>query len=194
MSRTASVAALLLSAVLGLAALTGCGAGAETQTANQRAGINGYSGELGSISVRDATIPYSPPLVGGAVYPAGAIVPSLNMVLVNSGPVADRLVSVSTPVASSVLILGDATLPPETSITVGNDFGFASASLAGRTITIRLIGLTEPVRAGLNYPVTFTFERAGVLQADIPVGYPEGDLGERGIERLPAVEHAGGHG
>jgi putative oxidoreductase len=46
----------------------------------------------------------------------------------------------------------------------------AGAAAAG---TIALVGLKSPVRAGLTYPVLFTFEHAGQLRIEIPVENPE---------------------
>jgi hypothetical protein len=45
-----------------------------------------------------------------------------------------------------------------------------------------LTGLRDPVRAGLTYPVTFTFEQAGALAVPLPVDNPEA---------LPPRAHAG---
>jgi hypothetical protein len=42
-----------------------------------------------------------------------------------------------------------------------------------KTIDAALVGLTEPVRAGLTYPVVFAFERAGELRLEVPVENPE---------------------
>jgi hypothetical protein len=41
-----------------------------------------------------------------------------------------------------------------------------------RAIEITLVGLTEPVRSGMTYPVTFTFEHAGSLALSLPVETP----------------------
>ncbi len=169
--------AVLLLVLLGLLALTGCSAGAITQTSGQASGVNGVAGQTGNVVVRDATIEFTGELAGD-VYRQGRAAP-LSMTLVNTGAIADRLVSVSSPVAASAQVVGDAVLPGGSAVTVGNNSGAASSALAGRTIAIRLVGLNQPVRAGLTYPVTLRFERAGQLTVLVPVGYPTGELAER---------------
>jgi copper(I)-binding protein len=177
--RAAVVAKLVLPVLLGFAALTGCGAGALTQTAQQAPAVNGYQGRAGTIDVRDATIAFAGQGNSGAVYRAGQSAP-LNMVLVNVGDTTDRLVSVSSPVASSGQIQGEAILAGGRAVQVGNDDARADAtSLADRTISIQLVGLNQDIKPGLKYPVVFTFERGGVLAAELPVGYPTGQLAER---------------
>ncbi|GLL09370.1 hypothetical protein GCM10017577_05100 [Pseudonocardia halophobica] len=38
---------------------------------------------------------------------------------------------------------------------------------------LALTGLQEPLRAGLTYPVTLTFERAGSVELQLPVENPD---------------------
>lgn len=170
---SAAVAAAVLVAV----ALTGCGAGAVTQTSTQASAVNGSVGQIGNLVVRDATIAAASTLAGAAYQPGGSA--PLNLTLVNTGSTADKLVSASSPVAGSVQITGDATIPAGTAVAVGNNSGAAGRALAGRTIAIKLNGLVGPIRAGLTYPVTFRFEKAGELTTKLPVGYPTGELAER---------------
>lgn len=165
-----------LAAMLVAVALTGCGAGAVTQTASQASAVNGASAQVGNVVIRDASIAAATTLAGAAYQPGGSA--PLNLTLVNSGFAADKLVSASSPVAGTVQITGDATIPGGTAVTVGNT-GADGRALAGRTIAIKLNGLVGPIRAGLNYPVTFRFEKAGELTVKLPVGYPTGELGER---------------
>lgn len=172
-----AVAATVLLPLLALLALTGCGAGFVTQTASQASAVNGYAGQVGKLVVRDASIAAPDTLAGAAYQPGGAA--PLNLTLVNTGTGADKLVAVSSPVAGSGQITGDATIPGGTAVTVGNNAGADSQALAGRNIAIKLVGLVGPVRAGLTYPVTFRFEKAGTLTAQLPVGYPTGALAER---------------
>lgn len=163
--------------LLGLIALSGCGAGAVSQTADQASGVNGAAGQVGRILVRNATIEFAGDLAG-EVYRQGRSAP-LSMSLVNTGALADRLVSASSPAAASVQVMGDAVLPGNRSVTVGNNTGTPSQALAGRTIAIKLVGLKQPVRAGLTYPVTLRFERAGEVTVAVPVDYPSGEFAER---------------
>jgi hypothetical protein len=163
-------------AVLVAVALTGCGAGAVTQTSTQASAVNGSTGQVGNLVLRDATIAAATTLAGAAYQPGGSA--PLNLTLVNTGSTPDKLLSASSPVAGTVQITGDATIPAGTAVTVGNT-GASGPGLAGRTIAIKLNGLVGPIRAGLTYPVTFRFEKAGELTAKLPVGYPTGELAER---------------
>jgi copper(I)-binding protein len=172
-----AVAAAVLLPSLAVLALTGCGAGAVTQTAAQASAVNGTGGQVGNVLVRDATIASAANLAGAAYQPGGAA--PLNLSLVNTGAAPDKLLAVSSPVAGSGQITGDATLPGGTVVTVGNNDGADSQALAGRNIAVKLNGLVGPVRSGLTYPVTFRFEKAGTLTVQVPVGYPSGQLAER---------------
>jgi copper(I)-binding protein len=154
-------------------ALTGCSAGAVTQTAGQASAVNGYSGQVGNLLVRNASIDFPPsaaPTAGAAYQPGGAA--PISLTLVNNGASADKLLSVSSPVAGAGQITGDATVPGGSTVTVGNNTGTDSQALAGRTISIKLTGLVGPVRAGLTYPNTLRFQNAGVLNGELPVGEP----------------------
>jgi copper(I)-binding protein len=178
--RRAAVATLALAAALGLATLTGCGAGQITQTDTQLSGVNGFQGRAGDVEVRDATIAYAGQANTGAIYRAGEAA-SLNMTLVNTGTAPDRLVAVSSPVAASGQIQGDAVIAGGRAVQVGNsDTPSDAAALADKTINVQLVGLKQNIDAGLNYPVVLVFQRGGVLTAELPVGTPTGALEARG--------------
>jgi periplasmic copper chaperone A len=177
--RAAAVATLALSSALGLATLTGCGAGQISQTDTQSSAVNGYQGRAGDIQVRDASFAYIGQAKSSAIYRAGTVA-DLNMTLVNVGATADQLVSVSSPIAAGGQVLGDAVIGGGRALQVGNgDSPSDAAALADKTISVKLFGLKQDITAGLNYPVVLTFQRGGVLNAEIPVGYPTGDLATR---------------
>ncbi|HEY2203236.1 MAG TPA: copper chaperone PCu(A)C [Pseudonocardia sp.] len=180
MKRRATVlATLALSTGLGLGTLSGCGAGAVTQTAQQSSAVNGYQGRAGDVAVRDASIVFAGQANSGAVYRAGQSA-QLRMTLVNVGDQTDKLLTVSSPVAAAGQVLGDATIGGGRAVQVGNSDGQAdAAALSDRTITVQLTGLKQDITPGLNYPVTLTFQRGGVLNTDLPVGYPTGPLSSR---------------
>ncbi|WP_169747945.1 copper chaperone PCu(A)C [Pseudonocardia acaciae] len=169
-----------LTVLTGAAALTGCGAGAISQTAQQAAAVNGAQGRAGSIEVRDASFSYAGQANTDAVYRKGQTA-ELSLTLVNSGATADRLVSVTSPAAGGPgQIQGEAVIGGDRAVQVGNTNATAGAvALADRTISIRLAGLTQDIQPGLKYPVTFTFERGGPVTIELPVGYPTGKLAER---------------
>ena len=98
-------------AVLGAVALAGCSAGQITQTNTQVPAVVGANGGVGTVVVRDAHIEFGEQIQGANVYPRGGAAP-LKMSIVNTGGQPDRLVSASSPAASSVTISGDADVPP----------------------------------------------------------------------------------
>jgi len=180
--RAAVLATLALATGL---ALSGCGAGQITQTDTQASGANGYEGMAGDIAVRNASISFAGQPNIGAVYRAGQSAP-LEMTLVNTGSQPDKLVSVSSPVAASGQITGDATIGADRAVQVGNaDEGTDANALSDRTINIQLVGIKENIIAGRTYPVTFVFQRGGVLNATLPVAYPSGQLSSRPLRSPP---------
>lgn len=90
------VGAAVGSGAMALLLVTGCAAGIQAQTVEQTPSIDGVQAEAGDISIRAAGLaaPES-----GASYAKGSSVP-LRMVLVNKGAKADKLVSVTSPVAA----------------------------------------------------------------------------------------------
>jgi hypothetical protein len=180
--RRASVVAKLmlgLTVLTGAVVLTGCGAGAISQTADQASGVDGAHGRVGTIDVRDATIAFAGQGTTDAVYRAGQTA-ELSATLVNSGATPDRLVKVSSPDADSGQIEGDAVIGGGRAVQVGNNNASSGAvALPDRTISIKLVGLKNDIRPGLKTPVEFTFERAGAVTVELPVGYPTGQLAER---------------
>ncbi len=108
---------------LGIAALlVGCGAGQITQTDTQQSAVNGASGQVGMIAIRDAELQYPDNPQG--VYTPGSNV-TLIVTIANTGIDNDQLLSVSSPIATSVTIDGspDGTkaLPGNFSIESGVD-------------------------------------------------------------------------
>lgn len=160
-------------AVAAAVTLGGCGAGQVAQTANQVTTSGGALGSAGPMLVRDAQITWTDPVPEGSVYEPGEDAP-LQVTIVNTGRDGDRLVAVSSPVATSGEITGDAAVPGEQVLVAGYDDPVSSIAVPGATaIDITLVGITDPVRAGLTYPVVFTFERAGDLRVELPVEYAD---------------------
>jgi hypothetical protein len=140
----------------------------------------GVGGQVGSIIVRNAQITYDGPVRGNEVYASGDTAP-LQLTVINDATTtgaddmaADRLIAVSSPIAASGRITGDARIPDGHVLTAGYDDPVASIALPSTTVVdIALVGLTEPVRAGITYPVVLTFERAGELRLELPVENPD---------------------
>ncbi|BBG05144.1 MULTISPECIES: copper chaperone PCu(A)C [Pseudonocardia] len=168
-----------LAGVAGAVALTGlllsgCGAGQLSQTAQQVAATNGVNASVGSVDLRDVQIAYpESPASEAALYARGTSAP-LRATLVNSGSVADRLVSVSSPAAANVLIDGDPVLPQDVALVSAANFPLTPTT--SRPLDITLEGLTQPIGSADNIEITFVFERAGSVTADVPAAIPTEDL------------------
>ncbi|MGO1051215.1 hypothetical protein [Crossiella sp. CA198] len=107
-----AVRARLVPAALGLGialAVTGCGAGMNSQTSVQVAAVNGASGKVGAIELRDGQLAF-PSNNPKKFYPAKSNA-SLGISLINSGASDDKLVSVSSEGAGSVELKGDGAVP-----------------------------------------------------------------------------------
>ncbi|MFN2494396.1 MAG: copper chaperone PCu(A)C [Pseudonocardiaceae bacterium] len=182
---------LVVACCAAVLALVGCGAGQVTQTDSQVAVIDGASGDVGRIALRDVLIPY--PDAGHGSYPVGSNVP-LRFTIVNQGNSADELVSVTTPVARRVQVEGNTTIPAGMSVTNAGDAEHgASPAPSSRPaspldfgeLRIVLIEINREPRPGLNTEITFVFRDAGSVTLPVPMGPPAES------ERKPLDE--GGH-
>ncbi|ORA56136.1 hypothetical protein [Mycobacteroides franklinii] len=117
---TARVTTLLGATVLA-AALTGCGAGQISQTANQSSAINGGSANLGKLALRNIhLVGNSDPVKQRAGQKA-----ELVLVIANeSADVSDRLTSISSPDdIGKVTLSGDSDIPATGRLFVGSAEG-----------------------------------------------------------------------
>ncbi len=184
---------LRLPALLGCAAalaLSGCGAGPSAQTAQQVAAVNGSNGEVGPIVLRDTVFAYP----GGENvfgYQVSDEVP-LGVTIVNESDTPDQLVSVTSPVARSVVVEGRTTIAGGDAVTSIADATAISTGAPGqaqsRQLRIVLTDLREPIRPGVNTPVTFRFREAGEVTLTVPVDAPVGVS----PAEAEAVRHTGG--
>lgn len=158
----------LVVTVVALLALAGCGSYPAQITAP-----GGADTEIGQIAIRDARFTASPPRAGGQAYSTGQDAP-LTLTIVNTGDVTDRLESVTSPIATGARIDGDTQILGGFALASGYDQVQPAQTL---TATVRaeitLTGLRGPIRAGLTYPVRFTFARAGSAELQIPVDNPD---------------------
>lgn len=189
--------ALVAGAVAGALALAGCGAGQIAQTAEQQSAVSGASATAQHIEIRNAEIEYP---VGGSqgptAYAAGSSAP-VTMTIANDDDLPDRLVSASSPAASSVQITGDTTVPPHGALIASTTPGGTPSSI-GVPIAVTLQGLSQDVSPGLSYPLVLVFERAGSVTVDLPVGNADGSISGEGAPagQPPATSsaaHGGGH-
>jgi copper(I)-binding protein len=155
--------------------LIGCGAGQITQTDRQVAAVDGVFGNVGSaIALRNVRIPY--PNNAQGTYPAGSAV-SVLLAIINQGTDTDELVAVTSPAASQVQVLGTTQIPAGTTVmSTAGSAGPTSPLVAGELRIV--LTTTQPLRAGLNTPVTFQFRHAGKVTLPVPMATPLSTEGE----------------
>ena len=79
----------------------------------------------------------------------------------------DRLIHVETPMAAAVeLVSKGAARPVDFLIPAGQESAFTETG-----VHIRLTGLRQPLEMACTYPLTLTFEKGGVVEADLSVDY-----------------------
>ncbi|MCW2717106.1 copper chaperone PCu(A)C [Pseudonocardia sp.] len=195
--RTRRTGVAAIGVVIGALALAGCGAGQITQTSTQVSAVGGAQATVGSIAIRDAQFEYTA-AKGASIYTRGGDAP-LQMTIVNSAGTDDKLVSASSPVAQSVQVSGNPTIvggrvllvegqpvaaagpsTGATSAATPTSGAAAPTSAAAPTAPgdepkgaqIVLTGVNQEIRPGLTYPLTLTFQRAGTVTFNVPVGNP----------------------
>ena len=79
----------------------------------------------------------------------------------------DRLIRVETPMAAGAELMGDGPARPvNLAIAAGQELNLSETGLH-----IRLTGLRQPMEMACTYPLTLTFEKGGVVEADLSVDY-----------------------
>lgn len=164
--RPALVVATLLTAAL---ALAGCSAGTVTQTDTIVSQAAGARGNAGPVVLQDVSIDPGPT----ETVPSGVEVP-LRGTIINEGSTPDRLVAVSSPYAVGFRVEGGAAIPSENALRMvgGDPVPIAPPVVQTRTpgsVRVLLTGVTQQLRAGPTYAVTFTFERAGSVTLPVIV-------------------------
>jgi copper(I)-binding protein len=135
----ASACALLL--------LTGCGTGLRAQTYLEKSTADSTNDAIGFLAVRNLAV-LGP--ATGTSWPAGGSAP-MKVTFVNEGGEEDRLVSASSPAATSVRIVGPAS-------------------------GLVLEGLTRELPGGSYVDVTLSFERNGSKTMLVPVQIVPGQV------------------
>jgi copper(I)-binding protein len=100
---------------VGLVALgiAGCSSGQATQTDQMPPAVNGNTGDVGDIALRDIVIAYP----ANDSYREGDDAP-LTLAIVNTGGTDDELTAVSSPASGTVELLGDTTVPARSALSV----------------------------------------------------------------------------
>jgi copper(I)-binding protein len=143
--------------------LAGCYAGQSAETARETPDTPGVDGSVGSMVLDDVY------LETAQTVPAGGSV-TLRGAFTDQSMQADRLVGVTSPIATAVEFLApDGTVAPS-GVAVAGD-GQLDATTG--PVLIRLTGLTGPLRPQAVVPITFEFATAGsVTLDDVPAAVP----------------------
>ncbi|MPY79468.1 MAG: copper chaperone PCu(A)C [Actinophytocola sp.] len=168
----------LAAASLGVvvAFLASCSSGQITQTATHLAAVNGDGAAVGKLQVSNATLAY--PEEGQRFWAEGSDVPVI-MTITNNGEKPDTLRSVSTGVASEVVVEGDTIIGAQKALTVGDstkevsEAGTETEAGEVGTATITLEGLSQDLFPGQVVTVTLTFANAGSVDLRVPIEAPD---------------------
>lgn len=165
--RLAKLTAWLAAVALAVVALSGCGTGQISQTANQEPAVNGNRVTVNNIALRDIRI--QAPQTGDFLQPGKTV--DLVLVAVNNSPdVNDRLTGITSDIGN-VTVSGDAKLPAGKMLIVGTPEGQAVAPgpAEGNGAAKATVNLTKPITNGLTYKFTFKFEKAGEASVQVPI-------------------------
>jgi copper(I)-binding protein len=189
-SRTYAFTPIL--AACGMAAavvLSGCGAGQVSQTATQEPAVNGTSGTVGAVALRNIHL--------RVVQTTDYVQPGRDVELIftavnNSPDVNDKLVSVTSDVGT-VSLTGDTTVPAGGVLVVGQPDGQTAALEAAEASegAEAAVALSKPITNGLTYDFKFTFEKSG--ETTVPVPISAGEAPRRAEEPLKPGGDTGGH-
>ena len=177
-------------AACGLAAavaLSGCGVGQVSQMATQEPAVNGTSGNVGPISLRNIHLRVAQ--AGDYVQPGRDI--ELLFVAVNNSPdVNDKLVSITSDIGK-VTLTGDTSIPANGVLTVGAPDGQIAPleSVERAEAAKAAVALSKPITNGLTYNFTFDFEKAGETTVIVPISAGEAPRHEAPVE----AGDTGGH-
>lgn len=138
--------------------LTGCGAGFQAQTYQERPVTDGSNASVGAVAIRNIAV--LPDARG--VVPAGSDAP-VRMTLVNNANQDDALVAASSPAATSIDITSGAGGSTVSQLPLG-PFG-----TTGSTAGLMLRGVRQDLRSGETIPITLRFQRSGEVTMDVPV-------------------------
>ena len=176
----------LVACVLIAATLTGCSAGQQSQTSIQESAVNGASGGVGTIALRD--VPIRAQVTGAALQPGESV--DLLFVAVNESDTDnDRLVGITSDIGPVTLTPVNPEIPAAGSLIVGKPDGVEADAMQALSTAVKAnatVKLTKPLASALTYHFVFAFERAGQAAIDVPV--TAGDAAPRAQQPSPAGE------
>jgi copper(I)-binding protein len=141
-------------------ALTACGSGKSPETYRERPTVDAARASMGDLEVRGVHV--APPTGGAAELAVGEDA-DVTMAVVNVGEAPDRLVEVTSDAATSVEILD------KSGATTDHVDIPGLGAVGAQDFSVRLTGLTRPLRPGESVPVTIAFTRAGRKTLSVPV-------------------------
>lgn len=138
------------------ASVTACGAGRDAMTYQERNQAEASEATTGSLAIRNVRVEAPP---SGELYEVGEHA-TVVLTVTNAADEEDRLVEVTTPVASEVIIRAGGredgvSVPP-----------FGST---GSEVTLELVGLTRALRPGEYVDLTLRFENNGLVELRAPI-------------------------
>jgi hypothetical protein len=159
----------LAACVLIAATLTGCGAGQQSQTATQEPGVNGASGTVGGVALRNVRIRAQ---MTGAELKPGATVDLAFVAANQSETDSDKLVSVTSDIGQVTLAPVSPDIPAGGSLIVGTPEGVDAAALQAVSSAVpatATVKLSEPIANALTYDFVFKFGRGAQGTIAVPV-------------------------
>ena len=166
-------------------AITGCGAGQQSQMTTQEPAINGSAATKGNIALRDVTL--RAVQLGAEIAPGTPV--DLTFVAVNTSPDdPDRLIRVTTDVGQ-VALTGKTDIAPAKTLLVGTQPAGETMSVGNTAKAV--LTPSEPIQNGLNYTFDFEFANAGKISAIVPIS--AGEAPRQGRPSQPTEQPAGHH-
>lgn len=159
----------LVACLMIAATLTGCSAGQQSQTATQEPAVNGASGGVGTIALRDVRIRA---VVTGAALQPGASVDLLFVATNQADADNDRLVGITSDIGPVTLSPVNPEIPAAGSLIVGKPDGVEADAMQALSTAVKAnatVTLTKPLASALTYNFVFDFERAGRAAIGVPV-------------------------
>jgi len=142
--------------------MTGCSAGQQSQTSSQEPAVNGASGGVGTIALRDVRIRAQ---VSGAAVQPGESVDLLFVAANQSVTEGDRLVSITSDTGTVTVRPADPEIPAAPD-------GVEAEATAAPSTAVKAdatVKLAKPLANALTYNFVFKFDRAGQVTIGVPV-------------------------
>jgi hypothetical protein len=168
-ARTAAAECILIAA-----ALSGCSAGQQSQTATMQPAVNGSMADIHDVALRNIRIRAEQ--TGYAVPPGKDV--DLALVACNQSPLSTDAVVAITSGIGRVELAGKTTIPPEGKLIVDSarraQVGALASVEAVNAATATVI-LSKPISHAMTYDFTFEFALAGTVTVAVPVVSPDSD-------------------